>query len=308
MITVEQRIEKAAAASVDNQFSTAVAKKDALDHLNRAYEIVRRAARDEQTDRLRAASAGDDELYFAGLRKLIELPFNLNQYRDAKHAGCFMGNVEPRSQVLALSALRDKIKAMPVVKVETKAQREQAILARSEIPNIAAEFNLLKPGIIEDYKKQVEASFALFLGKYENDWVVIANRRGFSTYDYQLWDFLRQHLVNEDVDNTNRYAPKKIDEDRLNKLAIQYADDQVAGFVHKLSLKLVDLKNVKLSKVQGYSFVIRGNLPNGDTVGVVQNLKYNTSKYGVPFIQWPALISVNGASISELDFQNLVGN
>jgi hypothetical protein len=308
MRTAQDYINQATAALEADHFETKSAQKNVLDGLNRAYAFIRKDAEDEMRDRIRAAAGDDIDLYYAGMRKKVDLPFDLHQYRDRKHDVCFMGNTDRHTTVLKLVELRNQIKDMEVVKKPTKAQQEAVIRERSEITNIAAEFEILKPGIAQDYIEQVRFGFENMVKKYESNWTKLA-RMPYGSYDSKRWSFVRNHL--RPVSGASSYGisePMEIDEERLTKLANQYAEDQVTAFVEKLALKLVDLDDVTLDHVDPHTFIFKlsGTTNTGKVITVVQNIKYGTSKLGNPYVQWPALIYVDGQRISEATFKELV--
>lgn len=281
--------------------------KRANDYLNRAYDAVRKEMFEEQIRVITEAANGDNEKYREGIRDMVDIPFNLFQYRTKKHSGAFVGRDDLKEKVERLFKLREQVSATPVVKKPSKASQEALIRERSEINNIAAEFDVLKPSITQDYIDQVRNGFTKTVETYENDWAKI-NRISVYSPDYRRWSFVRRHLRSVDGHCAGRNSEMEINEEYLTKCAKNYADDQVAAFVAKLSLKLVDLENVELRNVSPHSFEFNlvGRL-NNKTVNVVQSIKYGVSKLGTPYVQWPALIYVEGQRVSEKEFQQMTG-
>lgn len=302
MSRTEEYIERAATLR-DAGFTTKAAQKDALDFLNRAYDRVRNEVADEYREYMRSETDdGEDESLWSDLMQdYPDLPYSLAHYRPAKHELYLDANLERIALVNRMVELRDAIKAAPVVKKQSKAQREQAILKRSPIPAIAAEFEPLKVGVKEDYISQFRTTFTNLVNTY--GWEKL-NRNNVYHYDQNAWSFVSRHLTYDNY--ASKDQPREVNEERLDKLATQYANDQVDAFVHKLALKLVDLENVELHNVQPHSFQfsLTGTL-NVQKVEVHQNIKYGVSKLGNPYVQWPALIYVDGQRMSELEFQKM---
>jgi hypothetical protein len=268
-------IETARTAGEVEFFTTKAAQKNALEDLSRAYDILRRLA------------------------TTYDLPYSLAHYRAAKHEELFGGNASHINIIRTLVEMRGAIKDMEVRKPETREQRERRIAASSPIANIAAEFEPLKVGVKEDFINQVRNTIARLTKKYT--WAEL-NRLPYHSYDYKAWAVARSFLT---INNYDRNAPREINEEYLDKKATQYADDQIDAFVHKLSLKLVDLTDVELHNVRpnSFQFTLTGNL-NGKRVAVTQNIKYCVSNQGTPYVQWPALIYVDGQRVSEKDFHD----
>ena len=278
LIKIEQYINKAQTA-LNAGFNTKAARKNALDNLGRAYDLVRRQTYDFETTG--------------------ELPYSFAHYRPAKHEDALCNDQTLIKTVSRLLSLRETIKNALINNPVSNAQQERAILQRSPIPAIAAEFEPLKASVKQDYINKVRTMAAALLEEYNNDWSSLSQINVYSN-NHRVWTFVRNHV--KYINN----KPAGIDEDRLDKLATRYANDQVDAFVHKLALKLVDLENVKLHGVNtgSFEFALTGNL-NDQRVKVVQNIKYGLSKFNNPYVQWPALIYVDGKKVSELEFQKL---
>lgn len=274
---VEENIGRAVAI-IEPGFVTVKADiKRANDYLNNAYNRIR-------SQIMEVTNYNSD------------LPFDLHHYRAAKHEGELDGNQEWIDTINRLVELRAQVKATPVQKAETKAQREQRIASASPIGKIAAEFDALKPGIKEDYMNRVRKSFEYVVGAFHGEWRQI---------NKEMSGFIRFHTKTVKEHDYSRGAERMIDEVLLEKKAQAYADDQVGAFVHKLALKLVDLKDPQLINVQprAFEFEIVGTLDD-KTVYVVQTIKYGWSKHNNPYVQWPALIYVNGQRVSEKEFHD----
>lgn len=269
-LSIEENIARVTAIIEPGFVTTKQALKDANNYLSNAFDRIRNEVRN------------------------YDFPFNLHQYRTAKHEQFL--NETQIAVVNQLVELRAQVKVTEVRKAETKEQREQRIAAASPIANIAAEFDVLKPGIKADYINVVRKRFDNVVSAFLGEWYDI---------NKNMPAFVRAHAKKVNPNDYGRGAEYMIDEERLEKKAQEYADDQVAAFVRKLSLKLVDLENPELVNVKphGFEFNIVGTL-NGQTVSVVQNIKYTTSKLGTPFVQWPALIYVDGQRVSEKEFHD----
>lgn len=95
-----------------------------------------------------------------------------------------------------------------------------------------------------------------------------------------------------------------VNEERLDRIAQQFADAQVDGFIYKLEAKIGHLENVVLSLGNNREFVITGT-HNGMHVRVDQQCVFKVSSKGTFFLQWPARIYVDGKFTPEKAFKAL---
>lgn len=90
----------------------------------------------------------------------------------------------------------------------------------------------------------------------------------------------------------------------LAKIAAQFGEDQVAGFIAKLEGKLGDLEDVTVELRPNAEFTLRGRLGE-KSVRVDQQVVFKTSSRGTFFLQWPARIYVDGAFTPEKEYKAL---
>jgi hypothetical protein len=164
------------------------------------------------------------------------------------------------------------------------------------------EFAKLKPQIAADLVDYVERTTARLVAAYTWGGMrkALANAWG---ADAQAYRNIR-NFWNSDA--LNGGANPAIARDYLAKKAAQYADDQVDGFVIKLTRKLGQLTNVEVLVADTGRFEcnVRGNLGER-RVHVVQDRKLVVNSHGTWFHQWPALIYVDGKRTTEAAFKAL---
>lgn len=111
-------------------FSTKSAQKRAMERLNYAYEVLRRADHTALIDKLNAeglTDMGPESARWAEIEKR-ELPFNLHQYRPAKHDVRWLSAL--RCEVAGqLVTLRQQYKSAEIL---PKAVSEQQLIAKEE--------------------------------------------------------------------------------------------------------------------------------------------------------------------------------
>lgn len=178
-----------------------------------------------------------------------------------------------------------------------------------KITNIAAAFDMLKPGLAEDFIKSVTERCEQLLAKYESDARKMSSLGSSYSYDGETYRAMRGFLTATARHPVSNFAISYgVDHDRIAKEAVRYADFTIAKFVIKLTAKLADLDDVEFVQSQyGTDFSICGKL-NGREVQVDQRQILNWSPKGNPFHQFPALIYVDGKKVSEKQFKELAGN
>jgi hypothetical protein len=87
-------------------------------------------------------------------------------------------------------------------------------------------------------------------------------------------------------------------EDLVLKIAKEQADAIVIVWAAKIIGKLESIENGEVLRLDGYAYNIVGTRA-GKKIQIVQNMKHSTSSKGTPFMQFPALIYVDGKKVSE---------
>jgi hypothetical protein len=124
------QIERATAAIAAGSFTSAARQKEALGHLNSAYEHLRSMAHgvavqagwDRMPEGARIAEWTDAE------QAILDMPFGLHQWRPKHSAAC----PEQAEGVESLLAMRDEIKAMPIDPRPVREDHPLLIEARKE--------------------------------------------------------------------------------------------------------------------------------------------------------------------------------
>jgi len=175
-----------------------------------------------------------------------------------------------------------------------------------KITNIAAAFDMLKPGLVKEFTESVTARVESLLASYDNDANAMRKLAHEYSSDGNAYRALRHFFASvEKHPVTNFPIRYGVNHERIAKEAIEYADFTVAKFVIKLTKKLADLDNVEfVQSSYGTDFSICGTL-NGREVQVDQRQILNWSPKGNPFHQFPALIYVDGKKVSEKQFKEL---
>lgn len=313
MTTARQPIDYVARAlaAFEAGFKTQTAKKDALADLSSAYAGHRNAIQ-----RLCLDAGGPDtrmtpeqsDLYYG-------LPYDLHHYRPkhtAQAVKVFPEAAAACAEIEALVALRTKINAAEVApKAPSKAQREQSIRLSATGKVYADEFGKMKPELARDYVGHIEGLFKRLAAKYQLQMVALLGadywRRklpeGVEAADVETFQKkVRGYLTTASL----KGGAPNLDRARLQKHADDYAEGQVQQFVVKLTQKLGDLTDVRISwaDVHGFQCGITGKL-RGHDVRVEQSRKFVVNQQGTAFHQWPALIYVDGKFTTEAAFKRL---
>jgi hypothetical protein len=121
----------------------------------------------------------------------------------------------------------------------------------------------------------------------------------------RVWGETLSYCIDRLGDRMN--SPVALNEAKLDKLVAEWAAEELEGAAVKLAEKVGDLRDVKVSQVDGISewFVVTGTHPNGYLVRVSQSQIINVSSKGKLFNQWPALIYVDGKKMSEAAYKRL---
>ena len=172
----------------------------------------------------------------------------------------------------------------------------------TSIENISAAFDTMVPGLAADFEDSVRKHYKRLSEKYTpREFRRLGNDEG-GWFDSGIY----RNLVGPFVGTIGNKVSGEayLDEDRLARSAVEYAENQVASFVNKIKVKLVDLTSVEIPRINGATFIIRGKL-NGQTVRVNQNQTFNISNKGTPYHQWPARIYVDNKFTPAAAFKKL---
>lgn len=172
----------------------------------------------------------------------------------------------------------------------------------TSIENISAAFDTMVPGLAADFEGSVRKHYKRLSEKYTPREFRRLGNDGGDWFDRGLYRNLVRPFVGTIGNKVSGEA--YLDEDRLARSAVEYAENQVASFVNKLKVKLVDLTSVEIPRINGATFIIRGKL-NGQTVRVNQNQTFNISNKGTPYHQWPARIYVDNKFTPAAAFKKL---
>ena len=169
----------------------------------------------------------------------------------------------------------------------------------------ATEFAKLAPAIAADYVAYVERLHAAMLAQH-GSYSALRSLRSFNLgrYEYNRLAMVRRYLNSSALNGYTSPEPG-MNREFLAKEAAQYADDQIASFVAKLSKKLGDLTHVEVKRANdSFECVVTGRMGE-HAVSVVQNQKGVCNSHGTYFHQWPALIYVDGKRMTEAAFKAL---
>lgn len=158
---------------------------------------------------------------------------------------------------------------------------------------VSAAVDARKPDLVEDYKRYVSDRFAAMvrdlgedlagLGKKENE-----GRRKF--YENTLRPIM---------------APgRKINADKLQQRATEYADGVADSMRGKIMDKAGEIDAPELQHLNGMNFKLTGMM-GGKKVSIEQNTIVNVSPLGTMFNQFPARIYVDGKFMPEAAFKKL---
>ena len=175
----------------------------------------------------------------------------------------------------------------------------------AKIENIAAEFDAIVPIIADEFVSWVTKTLERILSTYDRK--AISNLGNSFSTDGGKWRQLRTFtiMVDENGEPTNRFTSRyKIDNDRIAKESIRYAQAQVDAFKFKLNQKLADLTDIENLRITGSDFRFCGSLGEHEVL-VEQTTVLKCSNKGTLFNQWPCRIYVNGKFMSEAAFKKL---
>jgi hypothetical protein len=98
----------------------------------------------------------------------------------------------------------------------------------------------------------------------------------------------------------------KFDDARLESQSNAYATGVIEGMRSKINQKLEDLDDASFRHASGgeNTFGLHGTR-DGKKVEIQQSVKWNVSSLGNPFNQYPALIYVDGKSVSEAKYKSM---
>ena len=115
-----------------------------------------------------------------------------------------------------------------------------------------------------------------------------------------------QHLLESNRAPANPDWSYGLNRKSLDYRANKFAEEQVAGFIAKLSAKLYGTTDVTVVRADTFAgrFQIRASL-GGRHVYVEQDRVFKVSPKGKYFYQWPARIYVDGKFTPEEEFKSL---
>jgi hypothetical protein len=112
--------------------------------------------------------------------------------------------------------------------------------------------------------------------------------------------FLRDDFRFIDQINAKGY---KFSQEKAAKNAVKYADSIIESYAAKIISKLGTVESASLTwSSTNFEFILEG-VKNGETIAITQRMKYNVSKLGKPFCQFPAICYVAGKKISAADYK-----
>ena len=128
-------------------------------------------------------------------------------------------------------------------------------------------------------------------------------------YNHPRWcrvfkNTIRPLVKLHDADFRGFGGTYRIDEDRLEKAAKQYADDVSAAWLSKIQAKLGELDSADVRSFGNCGFVITGTKA-GKSISIEQHMILNVSAKGTLFNQFPARIYLESKFISEAKFKKL---
>lgn len=175
----------------------------------------------------------------------------------------------------------------------------------ARITDITAKFDELKPGIAADYVERVTCIAERLRERYPDGRMDQLSREW--SRDGNDYRTVHRYYSYEGQGYGTRRVTG-INADYLARQAADYADQQVAAFTHKLHRKLGDLRDVRIDDINvgGFTFLIYGTAPGGQTVRVEQNRILNVSPRGTLYHQWPSRIYVDGQFTPESRYKRLV--
>lgn len=98
-------------------------------------------------------------------------------------------------------------------------------------------------------------------------------------------------------------AGYRFSEKKALRSSRRYSDEIIESYAAKAKSKLGALESAKLEwSSENYEFVISG-VKNGLNVKINQRIKYNISKLGKAFVQFPALCYIDGKKISAAEYK-----
>lgn len=151
-----------------------------------------------------------------------------------------------------------------------------------------------KPNLIDVYKTQVTAIYNDIVKKLGpqlenvyNDWTYARTFRG---------------MVAPNITTVDKV--KTLDQDKLVKNAIQFADDVVVRWHSKIVGKLENITDITYTRIDALSFSIVGKR-DGHRVAINQQVILKMSSKGTLFNQFPARIFVDGKFMSEAKYKQM---
>jgi hypothetical protein len=202
-----------------------------------------------------------------------------------------LGEWEP---ILAkVDQLKDKVTTVTAQRTEKKAAevKARALVPRTKLSEVVqAAVHAYKPKLVELYADHVTKLYNRIVEDLGQD----LSRVGDSTWAKTYSETLRPLLG----------AGRKLDPARVAAKANEYAEDVAEMMQGKIMSKAGQLDNPEVKALDGGRFHLAGEI-GGKPVRIEQNIILNWSKYGTPFNQFPARITVDGKAMSEAEFKKL---
>jgi hypothetical protein len=176
------------------------------------------------------------------------------------------------------------------------------------LDSVLAELLKLKPGLAADFSGYVRRQWDRVRGLYKTDAGRKAMFQGNGTgWESKTYRFLAPFLnAGAHKRATERDGEPGLDEPRLARVAEEYAQGQIDGFMRKLRQKLAELDDVVIRGLDPgrFEFDILGSV-DGHRVLIKQNRIINQSPLGTLYHQWPARIYVDGKFTPEATYKGL---
>ena len=180
-------------------------------------------------------------------------------------------------------------------------KQEEAIMET----NLQEQLDAYKPHLVGEYAKDAARRLAWLQKNYGSDLKGRDNQgrlmRSASPATGKMWSENTQPLTTRDADGNYH-----IDDAKVLKAGLEYADATVEAWRYKIIGKVNDLQAAKVHSLGGARFTITGKL--GDKiVSIEQNMIVNRSINGNLYNQFPARIYVAGKFTSEAAYKKLTG-
>jgi hypothetical protein len=166
--------------------------------------------------------------------------------------------------------------------------------------DLKAALDEYKPQIEDRYKAYVTAVFENLKKLFGPRFNGVANSKHYFVYSDVVGNF---KLVKEDERDYRPSAGEYfIDDERLARNAVKYAEATVESWLGKINSKIGDLEDAKVHRLNDMRFEIEGT-KHGHSVRIDQDMIINQSSKGKLFNQFPARIYVDGKFFPETKYK-----